>query len=42
MTEIGPCLDWLKCKAMYKYGNKMCLGWNKYSLEVFDTVAIAF
>ena len=30
--------DWLKCMVTDKYGSKMHLGWNEYSLEVFDAV----
>ena len=33
-TSYDIIKQWLKCMVMDKYGNKMCLGWNEYSLEV--------
>ena len=33
-----PCWYWMKCMVMDKYGKKMCLGWNEYSLKVFEAV----
>ena len=33
-----PHQDGLKCMVTDKYGNKMHLGWNRYSLKDFGAV----
>ena len=36
--DIAPYCDWLKCMVLEKFGNKTCLGWKEYSLDIFDAV----